>query len=185
MNHFDWMAPFYDRLLGPPDIERWRRLLQLPSCGRVLDAGGGTGRVSSRLHSWSGNLVVSDLSHAMLKQAKNKDHLWPVRARTENLPFADRSFDRVLVVDALHHFQEPQQALQELRRVLKPGGCLVIEEPDIHRFAVKGVALIEKWLLMRSHFYPADEIRDRLTSLGLSARIEADGGYFVWVIGEK
>ncbi|OQY37129.1 MAG: hypothetical protein B6243_01300, partial [Anaerolineaceae bacterium 4572_5.2] len=66
----------------------------------------------------------------------------------ERFPFPDNSFDRALVVDALHHFHNQEQAIAELVRVLKKGGRLVIEEPDIHRFAIKLVALAEKAALM-------------------------------------
>ena len=43
-------------------------------------------------------------------------------------------------------------------RVLKPGGLLVIEEPDIRTFGVKLIAIAEKLLLMRSHFLAPEEI---------------------------
>jgi demethylmenaquinone methyltransferase/2-methoxy-6-polyprenyl-1,4-benzoquinol methylase len=44
------------------------------------------------------------------------------------------------------------------RRVLKPGGRIVIEEPDIRAFGVKLIAVAEKLLLMRSHFLAPDQI---------------------------
>jgi ubiquinone/menaquinone biosynthesis C-methylase UbiE len=47
---------------------------------------------------------------------------------------------------------------REMFRVLKPGGVLVIEEPDIRTFGVKLIAIAEKLLLMRSHFLAPDEI---------------------------
>ena len=151
LDHFDLIASIYDRLIGPPNTERLRQLLNLPTDGWLLDGGGGTGRVSSHLNGLAGHVVVSDLSHRMLKKAREKK-VRPVRAHVEHLPFTDEFFDRVLVVDALHHFCDQREAIEDLLRVLKPGGRLVIEEPDLNHKGVKMLALVEKMLLMRSHF---------------------------------
>ena len=184
LDHFDLIASFYDRLIGPPDSSRLRHLLKLPVNGWLLDAGGGTGRVSGQLRPFIKHTVVSDLSHRMLQKAQAKD-LGPVRAHVERLPFNDQCFDRILVVDALHHFCSQSEAIADLVRVLKSGGRMVIEEPDYNHEGVKILALIEKILLMRSRFYTPQEIRNMIASRGISTRIETDGKYTAWIIADK
>ena len=184
IDHFGYLAPIYDRLIGPPDPARLRELLRLPVAGRLLDAGGGTGRVSSQLRLLVDNLGISDFSEQMLRQAQAKG-ISPTQTRVERLPFPAESFERVLVVDALHHFHHQPAAIRDLIRVLKPGGRLVIEEPDINRFGVKLIALAEKLLLMGSHFHSPAEIREMVAAHGLPARIETDGALAAWVVADK
>ena len=184
LDHFDIIASFYDRLIGPPDTSRLRRLLQLPADGWLLDAGGGTGRVSSHFCALVSGLVVSDLSHRMLAKTREKD-IYPVQCHAEKLPFADGFFDRVLVVDALHHFCSQHESISELLRVLKPGGRLVIEEPDFTHKGVKVLALVEKMLLMRSHFHTPEKIQQLVNSHSVSAHIERDHRYTAWIIADK
>jgi ubiquinone/menaquinone biosynthesis C-methylase UbiE len=50
------------------------------------------------------------------------------------VPFASASFDLVVSCDSLEHFDEPQEVLIEVRRVLKPGGTLVVWVPFLHPF---------------------------------------------------
>jgi demethylmenaquinone methyltransferase/2-methoxy-6-polyprenyl-1,4-benzoquinol methylase len=120
----------------------------------------------------------------MLKKAQRKK-VRPVRAHVEHLPFADGFFDRVLVVDALHHFCDQGEAIEDLLRVLKPGGRLVIEEPDYNHKGIKLLAFAEKMLLMRSHFYTPKKIQKIIVSCGFSAKIEYDDRYTAWVVVEK
>jgi demethylmenaquinone methyltransferase/2-methoxy-6-polyprenyl-1,4-benzoquinol methylase len=183
-DHFAFLAPFYDRLIAPPDAARLARLLRLPTAGWLLDGGGGTGRAALPLRRMVGNLVVSDVSAPMLAKARRKQ-LPAVGARVEKLPFADGWFDRVLVVDALHHFADPEAAIGELIRVLRPGGRLLIEEFDATRAAVKLLAAAEKLALMRSRFFRPDELREMLASGGLEVRIHTDRKPTVWVVGDK
>jgi demethylmenaquinone methyltransferase/2-methoxy-6-polyprenyl-1,4-benzoquinol methylase len=184
LDHFDLIASVYDRLIGPPDTGRLQRLLQLPAPGWLLDGGGGTGRVSGHLNDLVNNIVISDLSHRMLKRALEKQ-LNPVQAHVEHLPFSDACFDRILVVDALHHFCDQQEAIKDLLRVLKAGGRLVIEEPDFNHKGVKILALVEKIMLMRSHFYNPQDIRRMIESHGYRAAIENDDSYRAWIIVDK
>jgi len=98
------------------------------------------------------------------------------------LPLADNSFQRVIMVDALHHVIHHADSAREMFRVLKPGGLLVIEEPDIRTFGVKLIALAEKLLLMRSHFLAPDQIVDLFPEGEKTVRAE-DGN--AWVIVKK
>jgi ubiquinone/menaquinone biosynthesis C-methylase UbiE len=184
LDHFDLIASIYDRLIGPPDTGRLRQLLRLPTAGWLLDGGGGTGRVSAHLKSLAGHMVISDLSRRMLQKALEKQ-LNPVCAHVERLPFSDGCFDRILVVDALHHFCNQQEAIEDMLRVLKPGGRLVIEEPDFNHKGVKVLALIEKLLLMRSHFYAPEKIHDMIADHGYRPAIESDGRYTAWIVVDK
>ncbi len=61
-------------------------------------------------------------------------------------------------MDAFHHFADQPIALNELWRVLRPGGMLMIEEPDISHLSVKLIALLEKALLMQSTFLKSSEL---------------------------
>jgi ubiquinone/menaquinone biosynthesis C-methylase UbiE len=185
MNHFDLIASFYDRIIGKADTKRLRSLLKLPNGGLLLDAGGGTGRVSSALRPFVGDLVVSDLSHLMLKQARNKGNLRPVQSHAEMLPFFDNVFDRIIVIDALHHFCNQEIAIGDIIRVLKPGGRLVIEEPDISRNTVRAVAWIERFALMRSHFYTSEEIIRMIAGYGLAAHVADTDRFRMWLVADK
>jgi ubiquinone/menaquinone biosynthesis C-methylase UbiE len=184
-NHFDHLASVYDRLIPSPDLARWRDVLLLPTEGSLLDAGGGTGRVSFLLKQWAGQVVVCDFSLPMLKKAKTKTGIHPVRADVEGLPFPDDIFDRVIVVDAFHHFGHQKRTIKELVRVLKRGGRIVMEEPDITRFAVKLSAVFERLALMRTQFHPPTAIQNMFRKEGLSAEIKSAPLFSVWIIADK
>jgi demethylmenaquinone methyltransferase/2-methoxy-6-polyprenyl-1,4-benzoquinol methylase len=79
------------------------------------------------------------------------------------------------MVDSFHHLNDQASCLEELWRVLEPGGRLVIEEPDISHPAVKLVAVVEKLLFMRSRFVPPRRIAGALAALGAQAEILREG----------
>jgi ubiquinone/menaquinone biosynthesis C-methylase UbiE len=183
--HFDWLAPIYDHLAPPAGIERLRMLLRPAPDALLLDAGGGTGRISFPLLSFFREVVVVDLSRAMLKQSRRKPGLSAIQADAGRLPFADAAFDRILTVDSLHHFAGQQEVVCELMRVLKPGGLLVIEEFNLNRLPVKLLALFEKIILMGSHFSPPGRIEEMVAACGATPVIRAGERFTVWIVCEK
>ncbi len=133
----DWALPLYDplvKLLGT-DVARRALLDQaaLSSTHRVLDIGCGTGTLVTlikRLHPLT-DVVGLDPDPKALARARKK----ATRARfsiafdqgfSDELPYADASFDRVLSSFMFHHLraQDREKTLREVRRVLKPGGSL-------------------------------------------------------------
>ena len=179
-DHFAAIAPLYARVTYSKR-EIMREVAALPVKGCLLDVGGGTGRVSSAIRDLVDEVVVADVSMGMLKETLPTP-LRPVCGGSESLPFADESFERVIMVDALHHVINHAESAREMFRVLKTGGVLVIEEPDIRTFGVKLIALAEKLLLMRSHFLAPDKI-EKLFEIG-EKKIKAEEGT-AWVIVRK
>lgn len=184
-DHFGTVAPFYDFFLGRSFPQHLANLLKLPTRGLLLDAGGGTGRVAFHFKPFAAKVVISDLSFPMLLQTQKKGGLFPVQAHAERIPFADETFDRIIVVDALHHFCDQKQAVRELIRVLKPGGRMVIEEPDINLFSVKVVALAEKLFKMQSRFLSASEICRMISENALNPRTEKTKNFRTWIVADK
>lgn len=179
-DHFAFIAPLYARF-AYSKTDGMREAASLPVRGKLLDAGGGTGRVASAIRDLVDEVIVADVSLGMLKEAP-LSLLRPVCAGSESLPFADNSFERIIMVDALHHVLDQAHTALEMFRVLKPGGVLVIEEPDIRTFGVKLIAIAEKLLLMRSHFLAPDEIMKLFLS-GEKSIKTADGT--AWVVVRK
>jgi demethylmenaquinone methyltransferase/2-methoxy-6-polyprenyl-1,4-benzoquinol methylase len=182
---FDILAPFYDHVINPKDGEALAGPLDLPSPGWLLDAGGGTGRASAGLADKVDHIVICDLSFSMLRTAQEKGVKNLVQASVTSLPFAKETFNRIIVIDALHHMPEQKCTVGEMLRTLKSSGRMLIEEPDIHLFAVKIIALFEKMALMRSHFHTGEEIMNMIESYGAHASLGSDGKGSAWVTAKK
>ena len=181
-DHFDLLAPLYDRAIPFARLDLMLKLVQLPVDGILLDAGGGTGRVAEALKPYTRDVLVADLSAGMLSQSRRKK-LTALLAPSEKLPFASGTFPRIIMVDALHHVINQRETIAELWRVLETGGRLVIEEPDIRTLTVKFVALVEKLALMRSHFISPPAIASYFPP---EARVTIEiESYNAWVIAEK
>ena len=184
LDHFGIIAPFYDRVFGSTKTDIWQQVLDLPFEGLLLDAAGGTGRVAQHLGCPACQVVVADGSFQMVLEAIKKPGLLACATTIEKLPYADGSFERVLMVDALHHVVDQRQTCLEMWRVLKPGGRMVIEEPDIATNFVKFLAVAEKLLLMRSHFLSPDAIGAIFEGLPAEISITRKDN-IAWVIVEK
>jgi demethylmenaquinone methyltransferase/2-methoxy-6-polyprenyl-1,4-benzoquinol methylase len=183
-DHFSFLSPIYDRLIRPKDPTSMLDLLELTREGKLLDAGGGTGRIGFSLQPYVSQVIVADISHGMLRQARQKNGLQPVCAPSESLPFQKNTFDRIIMVDALHHVENAAHTISEFWRVTKPGGKILIEEPDIRSAAVKIVAVFEKVALMRSHFISPAKIANLFHQFEVKPQIKKHG-YTAWIIVDK
>jgi SAM-dependent methyltransferase len=110
-----------------------------PQAGeRVLDVGCGAGTaelILSALQPGGVHFVGVDLAQARLRDARRAMREQGVAAELAaadalRLPFAEASFDAAFAVAVLQHVPKPREAMAALRRVLRPGGRLVLAEPD-------------------------------------------------------
>ena len=140
---FDSVASRYDLMndLMSAGMHRlWKRFTVeqsgLRPGQRVLDVAGGTGDLAllfARRVGPTGRVVLSDVNGAML--SRGRDRLLDsglaipsVQCNAEELPFASSSFDCVSVAFGLRNMTHKDQALNEMRRVLRPGGRLLVLE---------------------------------------------------------
>lgn len=109
-----------------------RALVQLAPRGRYVDLGIGDGLLTLMLSEVASSVTAVDISTEMLAQLKARaaqrgiTNVETVEGEIEDLPLADASFDVAVLSQALHHAESPQKALVEARRILVPGGRVLV-----------------------------------------------------------
>ncbi len=143
----------YHRFLLEPFIDRLR--VELPPPRRALDLGCGTGVVSLALARRDFSVVGVDHSQDMLEIAERKaageglaESCRFMTGDVRDVPFGDGAFDVVTCQGLLHHLEDPEPCLRELKRVLRPGGAFFLSDPTSGETPVKR-ALVRVWRLAR------------------------------------
>jgi ubiquinone/menaquinone biosynthesis C-methylase UbiE len=110
---------------------------------RLLDVGCGTGHQLARWSTSGYDVAGVDGSDAMLAQAReNNPGAELHQTDVQRLPFPDESFDRVTSIEVLRYLPDPRQSINEMARVLRPGGlCLATAAP---LFALNGYAVVNR-----------------------------------------
>lgn len=187
--HFDRWADSYDRSwLGElvffpavrvcqEEIARW----QTQRGGRpfrMLDVGCGTGALLTQMADWPAAelLVGLDYSPVMVRHLAQKiatspyaDRLHALVGDSERLPLADESLDVVTCCNSFHHYPHQAAVIREFRRILRPGGLLVLVDgfrDNVVGWVVfdVGVATIEE----NVHHAAWSEVRDMITAAGFA-----------------
>ncbi len=156
-DHFNLIGPIYDLVFGRKRDHVIVGHAEVKRGHRILDVGGGTGRVSVLFRPITENIFIADSARKMLNEAQEKG-LHCIQTVSEHLPFSAESFDRIIMVDALHHVEDQRKTLDEMWRLLAPEGKIIVEEGDIHHWLVRLVSWGEKLLFMRSHFIDPEKI---------------------------
>ncbi|MCW9706128.1 methyltransferase domain-containing protein [Fodinibius salsisoli] len=131
-------ASWYQKLLVPALFEPWTSLVlhevQLNATDRLLDVACGTGvlaRAAANKLSTEGQVAGLDINLGMLRVAESlSPNIEWHKGIAEDLPWQDHTFDAVVCQFGLMFFENREQALKEMYRVLKPGGPLVVTAFD-------------------------------------------------------
>ena len=124
-----WFETPVGRLVKTYEGQLIFRMLKPDRGEFILDAGCGTGVFTSDLLEREAKVVGLELSRPMLVRAmfKNKGRYFlSVQGDMRNLPFAQAAFDKVVSVTAIEFIEEAKVAVEEMFRVTKPGGIIVV-----------------------------------------------------------
>jgi malonyl-CoA O-methyltransferase len=180
--HFDSTAPQYSPSISEQDGRVQAILAETKNVKTVLDVGCGKGRYAALIkqHLPEADVYAVDVSDEMLR------HVSPTirtkKASIQDLPYPDESFDLVYCVETLEHAPNPEAAIEEMIRVLRPEGRLVIIDKNL---AKQGALQIETW----EHWFDVDGLTHFLKRSNLQARSQmisydgkpADGLFIAWV----
>ena len=120
--------------------------------GTILDFGCGQGDFTYMLSKHCNPVYGIDCSDIAISKAKidYPEINFQLLLESDKLPYDDVSFDSVFMVDVLEHILDTETLLEELNRVLKPGGHLLISTSQLTRLKLFGIALIS----FNQYFYP-------------------------------
>ena len=177
---FDRWARSYDRGRITGWFQYTQQLaidnLALEPDSRVLDVGCGTGHAALTLaprlpEGWACGM---DISAAMVAAALQKvptalrNRVGFVQASSAALPYASERFDHVMCTNSFHHYPDPLHALAEMKRVLRPGGQLVVFEnaPDLSWYAKLWDRLLRMVEKGHVRYYPSHELGEMIETSG-------------------
>ena len=151
----------------------------------ILDIGCGNARDMIRILEAGARIVGIDLSEGMIDQARrelqaagHRDVRLDVGDATQ-MPFPDASFDKVLCSEVIEHIPDADAAVREIRRVLKPGGMLVISTPNrtswygFDRYILWARVLRRRWNHPFDNWRTMSELTSMLTRQGLEVSTTA------------
>lgn len=188
------LAMLYDPLIAPFDplgVRKWREWVVRAARGRVLEIGVGTGL--NLPHYRAANSVAAiDPDSASLQRARARRNalISLHQASAEELPFADESFDSVVGTLTFCSIGDPARALNEARRVLKPGGMFrLVEHVRVENRWIAGAqdAVTPLWKSIAGNCHLNRDTRAAVARAGFHIRAAHRhiGGLFVGIDAVK
>ena len=130
-NFWDRNAGRYDRFMRKDRAayeEMYALIRPVVKAKTVLELATGTGLIAKHIVNAAAHIEATDASAEMILEAKRDNQSAKLHFSVQDmfrLPYADKSFDVVIVSNALHIVPQPEKALAEIRRVLKDNGVLI------------------------------------------------------------
>jgi len=187
---YNFLAKHYDERWASyvgASILKTRDRICLDQTDLLLDVGCGTGSFLKAISNTSPSIILTgvDLSEGMLRRAHEKlgDEADLYLAAADSLPFGSNYFDVVVSNSSLHYWRNPRKCFDELFRVLKPGGQLVITDWCEDFLSCRICDLILR-IFDRAHFktYHIDELL-KLVSESKFSGMEIESYKVNWLWG--
>jgi ubiquinone/menaquinone biosynthesis C-methylase UbiE len=140
-----------------------------------LDIGCGTGWAVShaaKICNYNGAFYGIDISAKMIGKAQDNypdpEVFHFIKANSESIPLADETFDRIICTNSFHHYLHPLKVMEEIHRLLKPGGKVYILDPIADSLFIKFIDILIR-LLEKEHvkLYSSNEFKKLMESAGL------------------
>ncbi|EMT38806.1 Ubiquinone/menaquinone biosynthesis C-methylase UbiE [Thermoanaerobacter thermohydrosulfuricus] len=152
----------------------------------AADIGTGTGFIALELAKVSHSVIAIDVSTEMLKMAQKRaeeeglKNLLFIKGEMQKIPLMDGSVDLVFTNMALHHVDDPLKGIQEMYRILKPGGSITIIDVEKHEFEWAKEEMCDLWL----GFEPR-EISEWMQIAGFKNISVESSGYLARAVSKK
>jgi SAM-dependent methyltransferase len=171
----EWaVALFRKSVLKQAKFRRILELLDDPAGKTNLDIGADNGVISYLLRQRGGRWRSADLDERAVASIRQLVGDEVYRLDGASTPFADRSFDQVVIVDYLEHIPDDRAFARELERIVKPGGTVIVNVPHLqpgsplNRFRHL-IGLTDEW---HGHLRPGYSLASLRETLGPRFRIE-------------
>lgn len=153
-SYFNTVAPDWDQMRQSFFSEKIRNevlsRVKLKKGMVVADIGAGSGYMTEGLISSPVSIIAVDQSEEMLKVMRSKfgesGQVACLKGDSDQLPIPDQTVDHAFANMYLHHVEDPAVAIQELYRILKPGGKVIITDMESHNFEFLRTEQFDRWL---------------------------------------
>lgn len=187
--------PLHYRLLRRFEVTREEVAASLlPGGEALLDIGCADGEVIARVADRYRRIVGADISPAVVQEAAQRRGAiarWSVLDASRALPFADGSFDAVVSLSTLQYLFDPAAFLREAHRLLRPGGRLLVETPNV-AYLPQRLRLLAGQPIRTSfwkhgidggnlHYFTVDSLRELVRAAGFTPAAVTGSGVFATV----
>ena len=183
---YESIARDFDSLINPYDLERRLEIVYdelLPqdlSDVRLLDLGCGSGWFSEEARARGAQVTSLDISISLVRITRDRTRGLVVTADASRTPFAADHFQIIISSEMLEHLREPAVGIEEIGRILAPGGTLVLTTPNRRWLWLVSMASKLGWRSFRGYenFLGFEELAQLLKNNGLA--IEDHFGFHPW-----
>lgn len=166
-------------------IELLKQYVNSTSNDVILDIGGNTGKVTEAAYSHNGckEVVVLEPKNKYVEYGRlRRPFIRFIEGSAENIPMPDEYFDIIVASFSFHHFRDQNKGLEEMKRVLKPSGRLIVFESNPLTTRGKMLMLIENLFHTSAKFYEPSQLKEKLAQEHNLEVISIDSlsiGYFL------